>query len=231
MNIAEKIIAFNESLHFSDELPDGIRIMNPYRENTEALKTSSAFYRKYFSDNKKRKLILGINPGRFGAGITGIPFTDTYRLREFCNMEIPGVSSRELSSIFVYEMIEAFGGPEQFYETYVISSIVPLGFVKENEKGKEVNYNYYDSKALQEAVEPFIIKTLEQQLSFGIDTSVAYCLGTGKNYKYIKQLNNQQKYFGEVIPLEHPRYVMQYKLKHKQEYIQKYLRELGIERG
>lgn len=32
--------------------------------------------------------------------------------------------------------------------------------------------------------------------------------------------------FAELIPLEHPRYVMQYKLKPKAEYINKYLQAL-----
>lgn len=223
MNIAEKIIAFNKKLDFKGNLPNDIRIMNPYKENPNALTTSSEFYTKYFSDNNSRKLILGINPGRFGAGITGIPFTDTYRLKDYCNMEIPGVTTRELSSVFVYDVIEAFGGSAKFYSKYLISSIVPLGFVKENDKGKEVNYNYYDSKALTTAVEPFIIETLEQQIGFGIDTSVCYCLGTGKNYKYLQHLNKKKKYFDEIIPLEHPRYVMQYKLKKKQDYIDKFI--------
>lgn len=227
MTIAEQIISFNKCIDFQGPLPDGIRMMNPYRENPAALETSSVFYRKYFSDNNPRKLILGINPGRLGAGLTGIPFTDTYRLKDFCEMEMPGVNTRELSSIFVYDVIEAFGGVEKFYAQYHISSVSPLGFIKENEKGKMVNYNYYDSKALQNAIEPFIIDTLEAQLEFAIDRSVCFCLGTGKNYKYLVQLNDRKKYFDQIIPLEHPRYVMQYKLKHKQEYIDKFVKLLS----
>ncbi len=34
-----------------------------------------------------RYLILGINPGRFGGGITGIPFTDPIRLQNICGIE------------------------------------------------------------------------------------------------------------------------------------------------
>lgn len=76
---ADKIIEFNKFLHFEGLLPDGIRIMNPFRDNY-IFKVSSSFYRKYYNDNKPRHLILGINPGRFGAGFTGVPFTDTKRL-------------------------------------------------------------------------------------------------------------------------------------------------------
>lgn len=223
MTIANKIIAFNESLDFTGELPDGIRIMNPYRENPNALKTSSAFFRKYYNDNISRRIILGINPGRFGAGQTGICFTDSFQLEEHCGLTIEGVSTRELSSSFIYEMIAAYGGAAQFYCRYFISAICPLGFVRENDKGKEVNYNYYDSKVLQETVEHFIIKTLKQQLQFGIDTDVCYCLGTGKNFSYLLELNKKYTFFKTIVPLEHPRYIMQYKLKQKQTYIEKYL--------
>lgn len=223
MSIADRIIAFNNSVDFNGDLPDGIRIMNPYKENRNALETSSAFYSKFYSDEKLRILILGINPGRFGAGQTGIPFTDTFQLKDNCELEIPGISTRELSSSFVYEMIEAFGGVNAFYSKYFVSAICPLGFVKLNEKGKEVNYNYYDSKELQKAVEPFITSTLEQQIKFGINTDVVYCLGTGKNFNYLQNLNQQKRYFKQVVALEHPRYIMQYKLKQKQDYIDKFV--------
>jgi hypothetical protein len=89
---------------------------------------------------------LGINPGRFGAGVTGIPFTDTKRLEEKCWLTIEGLTTYEPSSVFVYDVIEAYGGVEKFYSDYYISSVCPLGFVKFNEKGKEINYNYYDSR-------------------------------------------------------------------------------------
>lgn len=81
---ADRVIEFNQELNFAGSLPPGIRIMNPFRENTEALRISSEFYRKYYSDNNPRHIILGINPGRFGSGVTGVPFTDTKRLESEC---------------------------------------------------------------------------------------------------------------------------------------------------
>ena len=41
-------------------------------KNTQTYRCIEQFYSKYYSDNNKRILILGINPGRFGSGITGI---------------------------------------------------------------------------------------------------------------------------------------------------------------
>lgn len=223
MTLAEKIIQFNASLVFDTPLPDGIRVMNPYAENPFALETSSRFYRKFYSDMNKRKLILGINPGRFGAGVTGIPFTDTKRLEEKCQLAIEGLTTYEPSSVFVYEVIEAYGGVEEFYSDYYISSVCPLGFVKSNEKGKEINYNYYDSKELMNAAESFIIESIEKQLAFGLDTEICFCLGNNKNYKFLMKLNQEKHYFKNIVPLEHPRFIMQYKARQLPEFVAKFI--------
>lgn len=124
---AQKIIKFNSQLEFDSDLPAGIRIMNPFKENKDAAEISKQFYQKFYSDNNKRHLILGINPGRFGAGVTGIPFTDTKRLRENCGFDFPGVNTHEPSATFIYEMIEAYGGVEKFYSSFYIHSAFPLG--------------------------------------------------------------------------------------------------------
>ena len=69
----------------------------------------------------------------------------------------------------------------------------------------------------------FIIDNLKKQLDFGIDRKSCFCLGTGKNFRYLFQLNNEFGFFKEIVPLEHPRYIMQYKLKNKDLYIARYL--------
>ena len=223
MTFAEKIISFNQSLRFDHPLPDGIRVMNPYAENPQALEASTLFYRKYYNDDHSRRLILGINPGRFGAGVTGIPFTDTKRLKEKCGIEISNVSTHELSSVFVYEFIEAFGGATVFYRDYFISAVCPLGFLKTGTNGKEINMNYYDEPGLMNASRDFILTSLEKQLDFGIEQEVCFCFGKNKNYKYLSELNREKKYFGRIVPLEHPRFIMQYRLRLKDFYIKKYL--------
>lgn len=227
--LAEKIISFNKNLTFNYPLPNGIAVMNPFKESSTASIISEKFYKKFYNDNKERKLILGINPGRLGAGVTGIPFTDTKRLKKECGIPLEEFHTHEPSSVFVYEVIEAYGGPEQFYSDFYINSVCPLGFVIIDQKGKSKNYNYYDSAALTKAVTPFIIQSIREQIDLGVRTDVVYCLGTGKNYKYLAKLNEEQKFFGEVVPLEHPRYVMQYKSKFKEEYIDKFLRLLTKE--
>lgn len=221
---AERVVAFNKNLRFEADLPEGIRVMNPFQENAGALAASAAFYHKYYNDNKPRRLILGINPGRFGAGLTGVPFTDPKRLLECCGIDAyQGPPAHEPSSVFVYEVIRQYGGEAAFYGDWYINSICPLGFTAPGKKGREVNFNYYDRKDLQQAATPFMLNCLRQQLAFPIATDVCFCLGTGKNAAFITALNRQHHFFGRVAPLEHPRYVIQYKSKSMQHYVDKYL--------
>jgi hypothetical protein len=220
---AEKIISFNKNIAFKGLLPKGISIMNPFKENPEAMLISSEFYKKFYNDHTRRHIILGINPGRFGAGVTGVPFTDTKRLISECGLNLPGKVTHEPSSTFVYEMMKAYGGAEKFYKNFYIQSIFPLGFTTINTKGKEVNYNYYDSKELAEAVYDFMIAHIRTQISFGISADLCFCFGTGKNEKFLRKINEDHNFFKKIIALEHPRYIMQYKFKTKEFYIRKYL--------
>ena len=221
---ADKIIEFNKSLRFEGPLPDGISLMNPFRDSY-IFQVSSSFYRKYYNDSKPRNLILGINPGRFGAGFTGIPFTDTKRLTIVCGLDYSGRQTHEPSSVFVYEVIKEYGGPARFYNDFYINSVCPLGFTNASPNGKELNYNYYDSPVLIDSMLEFIVESISKQIEFGIATDVCFCFGTGKNEKFLRRLNEQHGFFKKIVALEHPRYVMQYKSKSKQDYISKYLME------
>lgn len=220
MTFGEKVNQFNSSLQFDLELPDGIHVMNPF-QNKVTSSLASAFYKKYYNDNQKRKLLLGINPGRLGAGLTGIPFTDPVKLDEICGIPNDLQKKTEPSAGFIYDMITAFGGPEKFYNAYFINSVSPLGFINEG-----VNYNYYDSKELELAVEPFVIDSLRKIIKLGIDTEVCFCLGNGKNFKYLQKLNKTEKLFDRIVPLPHPRWVVQYRRKRYNEFVGMYLEEL-----
>jgi len=224
---SQSVIKFFRELEFRGPLPDGISVMNPFRDNPHILPVITQFYKKFYNDSDNRYLIMGINPGRFGAGVTGIPFTDSKRLSEKCGLSIPGLKTFETSSVFVYKMIDAFGGVEQFYSRFFISAVCPLGFTLVNNKGKNINYNYYDNPKLISAVKGFIMDSLARQLEFGIRRETCFCLGTGKNYKFLVQLNTELKVFDKIVPLEHPRFIMQYKSKQKDIYIKKYLEELA----
>ncbi len=222
MNFAEQILAFNQSLVIDESLlPEGIAVMNPFRDE-RVLQITQTFYRKYFDDNQKRFMIIGINPGRFGGGVTGIPFTDPHKLNNYCGIKIGDLSAPELSADFVYNVINQYGGTEKFYKKFFLTAVSPLGFLK-SKNGKMINYNYYDSNELQEAIRDFIIDSITRQLAFGIHRSVCFCLGTGKNYEYLSKLNASHGFFKEIVPLSHPRFVMQYRRKKIDQFVDEYL--------
>lgn len=224
--LATKIIRFNTQLNLSKKLYKGIQVMNPFQDNPEILHITDAFYHRFYSDFQKRKLIVGINPGRLGAGVTGIPFTDTKRLTDVCNIAIDSVSSHEPSSVFIYEVIEAYGGVKKFYGDYFINSMSPLGFIEKNAKGNWVNCNYYDYPRLFEQTRPFIVSSLKKQIALGMDTSNCIVLGK-KNAKYLKTINTKEKLFDSITVLDHPRYIVQYKSKDKEKYLMEYLMALS----
>ncbi len=223
---ADKIIAFYTEIDFRGTLPAGISIMNPFRNNPDVINTVTLFYRKYYSDNNKRHMIIGINPGRLGAGATGIPFTDTIRLEQICGLSVPGIKTYETSSVFMYDMIDRYGGAEAFYGDHYISAVSPLGFTITGRNGREVNYNYYDSRELTALLMDFILDSLRIQLESGIYRDTCFCLGSGKNYRFVSELNDKHRFFDKIVPLEHPRYIMQYRLKKKQFYIDMYVEKL-----
>lgn len=214
---AQHLFEFYTSLQPTQKLPNDILWLYP-QQSDEVLAVVKHFLGKYFNDTGRRQLFLGINPGRFGAGVTGVNFTAPKQLTEECNIQHPFGKKSELSAEFIYAVINGYGGAEAFYQHFFIGSVCPLGFVK---GGK--NINYYDDKELHKTVEPFIIESIEKQLSFPVDRDRCLCIGEDKNFKYLSSLNNRFHWFKEVVPLPHPRFVMQYRRKQIGPFIQFYL--------
>lgn len=223
---ADQVIEFNRNLDFTARLPSGFRVLNPFIENPETMEVMSRFYHKYYNDQKERHFIIGINPGRHGAAVTGIPFTDTKRMESVCGIKMESARTHEVSSVFVYDMIEEFGGAKRFYGDFYINSPFPLAIVRKTKGGKWLNANYYDDAKLFEAVEDFMIESLKAHIKMGLITSRVFSLGI-KNFKFLEKLNKKANLFGEIIPLEHPRYIQQYKMKSRKLYIDKYIRILS----
>ncbi len=214
------ILNFYKNLHPQFVLPPDVAVMNPF-EDAEALKLAEAFYHKFYNDSQPRVLIFGINPGRFGGGVTGVPFTDPIRLKEVCGIDNDLAKKAELSSIFVYEVVKAYGGPETFYKDFLITALSPLGYTKGG-----VNLNYYDDKELLKNSEPFVIECIREQLATMAVYDTCFCLGEGTNYKIFSKLNDKHGFFKKITPLPHPRWVMQYRRKRIDEFVQVYVERL-----
>jgi hypothetical protein len=221
MTFSSHILSFYKTLELPETLPDGIEYMNPYRSE-ETWELTKTFYQKFYNDTHTRTMIIGINPGRFGAGVTGIPFTDPIRLAELCGIENALAKKPELSSEFIYKMIAHYGGVTGFYHDFFFSAVSPLGFTKD---GK--NLNYYDSKELQKKIEPYAISWFNSQLATLVNRKKAFCLGEGKNIEFLRKLNNVHQFFDEIVPLPHPRFIMQYKRKSLHDYLDLYINKLS----
>jgi len=224
-SFAERVLQFNKGLKYTGILPEGIRIMNPFMK-PEVIAINETFYRKYYGDPNPRKLLLGINPGRLGAGATGIPFTDTKRLEKACHIKLVTFHTHEPSSVFVYKVIEAYGGPKRFYGDFFINSTSPLGLLTRNGKGHWVNCNYYDFPELYASIRPFILDNLNALIGLGIDTSICYVLGK-KNARFMEEINREEKLFGNLVVFDHPRYIVQYRSRQIDRYVADYIRLLS----
>lgn len=200
----------------SPAVPAGVEVMNPYTD-ARIRRYLRDFLQRYFNDNEPRVLVFGINPGRFGAGITGITFTDPVALADLCGIPNDLPRRRELSSIFVYKFIERLGGVRRFYRRFFLTAASPLGFTR---RGR--NLNYYDDAQLARAVTPFITRSIERQIALGGRRDHAIVLGKGANMNFMRRLNVEHGFFQEIHALEHPRAIMQYRRRQVEHYLGRY---------
>lgn len=224
--LAEQIFQFYETLLLNEpELKPGFRLINPYNgdQKDQVNEITAAFYQKYYNDTNPRRLILGSSPARRGSAVTGVPFEDAKHLQSETGIFIDEFYINKSSSGFLYDVINQYGGCQKFYTDFYMNFVCPLGLVRVNSKGKEVNCNYYENKKIQETLYPFIIQSIRSQIDFGMDTSVCYCIGSGENYDFLSKINDEYQFFQTIIPLEHPRFITQYNSQHKDKYMEKYL--------
>src|SRR5688500_8793734 len=107
MTFADKVLVFLKNLSINNRLPKGVEVLHPYRD-TDVFEFCRKFYKKYYDDVLQRTAILGINPGRFGGGLTGIPFTDPLQLEKIYGIENKLPKKAELSADYIHAMIDAY---------------------------------------------------------------------------------------------------------------------------
>jgi hypothetical protein len=214
--VGANIHRFYRSLK-APRVPAAVTVMNPYR-NRAVDACVRAFLDRFYDDRDPRILVFGINPGRFGAGITGVTFTDPVALAQFCGIPNALGARRELSSVFVYDFIARYGSVAAFYRRFFLTAASPLGFVRRN-----VNLNYYDVPALARAVTPFIVRSIERQIAAGGRRDHAVVIGKGANHTFLQRLNDEHGFFRELHAIEHPRAIMQYRRKRLDEYLDAYV--------
>lgn len=126
----------------------GIQILSGFEDNIELVRQ---FYRKWYDSEPNTKIVLcGINPGKKGAGKTGVPFVDYRGISQL----IEGVydDDWEQSAQFIYSIIEEIGAKTFFNHVY-LTNVSWFGF---QSKGKNVNYHELPRDLQHKFTETFI---------------------------------------------------------------------------
>ena len=110
----------------------GIEILKDFLENWDAV---LEFNRVFYAEGEPKTVLCGINPGRLGAGKTGVPFMDFRSLSKL----IPGVTrdDTERSAKFFYEVVNHFGA-RNFYRSFYVGNVSWVGYSKER---KNINFD------------------------------------------------------------------------------------------
>jgi len=170
----------------------------------------SAFWHRFYSGDLPRQVICGLNPGRLGAGLTGVPFTDFQTLARW----MPQIERQdtEPSAQFFAKVVDAIG-VESFFQRFYVTNISAVGYVKD---GRNLNYHDLPAEALEfvgrrfveemENVRPLRIIALGRQVE-----------------RSIKKLLPEVS----VTYLPHPAWVSTYRKSSQQDWIDLYLIKLS----
>ena len=174
------------------------------------------FNETYYHHSYPKTVLCGINPGRHGAGKTGIPFIDFSSLSTL----IDGVNraDTERSAQFFFDVVSEFGA-SKFYNSFYVTNVSWVGYISNN-----MNINYY---RLPEPVKDFVLKAFKYEIGI---VSPKVIISMGREVKItVNQLFNDtpidvDNYLPHPYPCSFPaRYQG-----HKREYIEllsKYIRE------
>ncbi len=198
-------------------LPPGIEVLRPY-EDPEVIRVLRAMCRAYYTGDQQRIGVWGINPGRFGAGVTGLSFTDPWAVTHDLGITTSLTGRRELSAEFISGVICAYGGAAAFYRDVYLSALCPLGFVRDC-----ININFYDVADLSARIRPKVIEWMNTVFDAGVRRDVTILLGSGKLRDFMEKHVREQVGVAEVIYLDHPRYIMQYRRSQLDEYVRLYV--------
>ncbi|MCG7344050.1 DUF4918 family protein [Sporosarcina sp. ACRSL] len=111
---------------------EGIEILDGFIEQVDLV---HRFYKEKYKNDSKRIVLCGINPGRRGAGKTGIPFIDFKSASDL--LTDVNQNDMENSAQFIMSIIEEIG-EQEFFDHVYMTNISWYGFTK-----KDKNLNYY----------------------------------------------------------------------------------------
>jgi len=166
---------------------EGIEVLTGFLANWKRIE---AFYVRYYA-TKPSIVLCGINPGRYGAGLTGVPFLDFASLSKL----LPNVkrSDEEKSAQFFFQIVSHFGA-EDFFRTFYVTNVSWVGYEKD---GKNCNYD-----KLPEAALSFVEAMFRSEFAF-VQPSRIISIGTPVRATVQKLFGASQIDTSRMLP--HPR--------------------------
>jgi uracil-DNA glycosylase len=120
---------------------------------TAHIERVQAFFTRYYAQAPPRVALVGINPGRFGGGRTGLPFLDPPAVSALLDEHVPGAGER--SARFLWEVIAAEGAGRFFAGVYV-TNLSWFGFLRD---GTNLNLDALP-ESVQTAIEADFMREL-----------------------------------------------------------------------
>lgn len=168
-----------------------INILDGFYEN---IKLVQRYYQTFYPTQEKRVVLCGINPGRNGAGKTGIPFIDFSGASHL--LSGIGQNDREQSAQFILSIINAIES-NIFHKNVYMTNISWFGFIKE---GRNLNYNRLPSPLPTTFTESFIAEMDIVQPKIIVPLSIEV-------EKTLKQMKKDKRLNYRLAPrLPHPYY-------------------------
>ena len=187
---------------------ENITILDGFNKNIELV---NRYYQTYYNNHRNRIVLCGINPGKNGAGKTGIPFID-YKGASYLLSDVHQ-DEKEQSAQFILSIINEIGS-ETFFNNVYMTNISWFGFIKGGN-----NFNYYE---LPSPLQTTFTKSFLAEMSF-VQPKVIIPLSKEVELT-LKEMMKEGKLNYPVVPrLPHPYYcsIGKRPIKYKDVYIKK----------
>ena len=168
-----------------------IKILDGFTNQVELVRH---YFQKMYANDRKRIVFCGINPGKNGAGKTGIPFIDFKGASQL----LPGINENnsERSAQFILSIIEEIG-IENYHDLVYMTNLSWYGFTKD---GRNLNYYKLPGSVQRTFTSSFIKEMDVVQPSLIVPLSI-------KVEESLKQMVENDELHYPIAPrLSHPYY-------------------------
>ena len=184
---------------------EGICVLSDFLDHRHVMEN---FWATFYPEGPPPQVICGLNPGRHGAGLTGVPFRDFKTLSKW--MQGINRQDAEPSAQFFAKVVEAVG-VEAFFKRFYVTNISAVGYVRD---GKNLNYHDLPEVALRVVERNF----MEEMASVQPTRIIAL----GKHpYATVGKLLSSS--VGDIAYLPHPSWIMTYRRREADDWLGRYI--------